>query len=440
MPAVTSAGTPTRVLFVTHSYYEEDPRVRREAEALVAAGMWVDVLGLRKPGAQEREVIDGVHVRRLEVQRHQGAGIGTYLAEYAAFFARAAVVAVRLHARRRYALAQVATLPDPLVFAVAPLRLDGVPVILDLHEAMPEFFRSRFPAASRGPVRAGLLAAERASIGFATRALTVNDALADRLTALGVPPSKVAVVLNSPRSDRFDPGAHPVRPFMADGSLRLVYAGALTPLYQLDVAIRAVALLARGARDPDAGADGITSPGAGTGQRVGPGADASEDQPAAAPLRPLDTTLDLYGRGDAEPMLRDLAARLGVADRIRFHGRIPLEAVAARIAESDAGLAPTRRDEFTDFSLSTKIFEYAAMRKPVIASRLPTVERYFGRDTLAYFEPGDAGSMADAVRGLVDDPEARAASVDAAQARVRELSWEREAARYVALVRKLARP
>ncbi len=400
---MTAARSTPRVLIVTHSYYEEDPRVRRQAEALAAAGLQVDVLGLRQPGATARERIAGVEVYRLPVQRHQGAGIGTYLAEYAAFFAWAAVAAVRLHAHRRYALAQVATLPDPLVFALAPLRLDGLPLLLDLHEAMPEFFRSRFPAAAHGPVRLGLQAAERASIAFATHLLTVNDALGERLIGLGTARSRITVILNSPRSDHFDPAAHPARPFMADGSLRLVYAGALTPLYQLDVAIRALARLVRG----DDGA-------------------------------PLDVVLDLYGRGDAEPLLRQLADAHGVGERVRFHGRIPVEDVAARIAEADVGLAPTRRDPFTDFSLSTKIFEYAAMGKPVVASRLPTVERYFGPDALCYFEPGDPISLAGTLRRLVDEPERRAAAVIAAGQRVRELSWEREAARYVALVRELA--
>ena len=49
--------------------------------------------------------------------------------------------------RRRYAVAQVHSLPDFLVFATMPLRIVGVPVILDLHEAMPELFRidSRAP-------------------------------------------------------------------------------------------------------------------------------------------------------------------------------------------------------------------------------------------------------------------------------------------------------
>ena len=37
------------VCMITHSYYEEDPRVRREAEAVAASGRPVDVLALRRP-------------------------------------------------------------------------------------------------------------------------------------------------------------------------------------------------------------------------------------------------------------------------------------------------------------------------------------------------------------------------------------------------------
>ena len=174
---------------LTHSYYEEDPRVRREAECLAAAGFPVDVFALRQPGAGRQASIDGVAVHRLDVQRHQGAGLGVYLREYLAFFARAALALTRAHRRRRYGLVQVHTLPDFLVGAALPLRLAGVPVLLDLHEAMPEFFRSRFPGASNPIVHRILLLQERESIALATHVQTVNDALAGRLVGLGVRPA-----------------------------------------------------------------------------------------------------------------------------------------------------------------------------------------------------------------------------------------------------------
>ena len=46
-------ATPRRpICMIVHAYYEEDARVRREAETLVAAGWEVDVFGLRRPGEE----------------------------------------------------------------------------------------------------------------------------------------------------------------------------------------------------------------------------------------------------------------------------------------------------------------------------------------------------------------------------------------------------
>ena len=390
------------VAMVVHSYYEEDPRVRREAEAVRASGRQVDVFSLRREADPSDGELNGVRIHRINVQRHQGAGVGTYLREYADFLLRAAVALTRAHGRRRYALVQVHTIPDALVFAALPLRLLGVPVILDMHEAMPEFFRMRFPGASRPAVHRALVLQERASIAMANASITVNDALARRLVDMGVPERKVHVVLNAPVLARFDPGAYPARPFMADGTLRLVYAGALSMVYEVDVALAALASL-RTTR-PD-----------------------------------LRITLDLYGRDFAEVPLRDQAASLGLADAVTFHGRVPLEEVPAALARADVGLAPTRRTEFTDFSLSTKIFEYAAMGKPVVASRLPMVEAMFPAGTVTTYTAGDADALGAALLALVDDAQAREAAIARTSELVAGLAWERVSVPYLELVESLAR-
>lgn len=404
---MTRPTAPVRpVCMVTHSHYEEDPRVRREAESLVAAGIPVLVFGLRWPGEPAAATVDGVELRRLPVQRNQGAGLGTYLVEYLAFLVRAMFAATAAHRRRRFRAIHVHSLPDFLVFAALPLKLAGVPVILDLHEAMPEFFRQRFGARlGEDGIRARLahrllVAQERASIAFAGAVLTVNDALAERLVAGGLRPAKLTVLLNTPSLERWDPARHPVRPFRADGALRLVYAGALTPVYELDVVLRAVAALAR--ERPD-----------------------------------LAVALDCYGRGDSADALAALAADLGVADRVRFHGRIPIADVPAAVAAADVGLAPTSRTEFTDFSLSTKIFEYAALGKPVVASRLPTIARYFGDRALWTYEPGDPDSLAGVLATLADDPDERARRAAAAAERTRELAWDRQVAAYLRVLESL---
>src|SRR6185436_1156116 len=175
-----------------------------------------------------------------------------------------------------------------------------------------------FPRASNPLVHAALRLTERVSIGLATAAVTVNPAMRDRLVTLGTRAEKVGVVANSPSLARFDPRGVARRAFAEDGAVRLVYAGALTPVYEIDVVIDAIAELRR--------------------------------------TRPeLDIGFDVYGRGDAAEPLAERARGRGIADRIVFHGRIPIEDVPLAVSRADIGVAPTRRDPFTDVSLSTKV-------------------------------------------------------------------------------------
>lgn len=390
------------VAMIVHSYYEEDPRLRRQAETLVRAGRPVDVISLRRPGDPPAGSLEGVRITRLDVQRHQGSPIGTYLAEYLAFLGRATLALARAHRRRRYALVSVATPPDFLVAAALPERLAGVPVLLDLHEATPEFFRSRWPGASNALTIGALTVVERLSAAVASRVLSVNEARHERLLAIGLPAAKLDVVRNGPVLARLDPTAHPRRPFMADGILRLAYAGALTPLYGIDDVVTAMAILGR--------------------ERPG-----------------LPVTFALYGRGDQEELLRARAAELGLEDRVTFHGRIALDAVAGALAAADVAISPIRRNRFSEISLSTKVYEGAIMGKPVVAADLPAAKAEFDADMLAWYTPDDPADLARAILKVVDEGAWREGAIVRASARARELSWDNEAPRYVALVEELAR-
>jgi glycosyltransferase involved in cell wall biosynthesis len=390
------------VAMIAHAYYDEDPRVRREAEALTSSGREVDVFALRRLEDPPQGTRRGVRIHRLDVQRRQGAPLRAYLLEYVAFLWLAARALAAAHRRRRYGAVQIHTIPDFLIFAAVPLKLAGVPVILDLHEAMPEFFRSRFPRAANGVTTALLSLQEVVSLRLADAVITVNEPLRERFRNLGVPFERITVVHNSPSVDLFDADRHRRRGFMEDGSLRLVYAGALTPNYELDVLLDAVALIGR--------------------------------------QRPtLSLHLDVYGRGDSELDLRRQAEMLGLDRAVTFHGRVPLEDMAAAIAQVDVGVAPIRRNAQTELSLPTKILEYAAMGKPAVASDLATVSQYLGNDVVASYRAGDPDDLARAFLELVDDPANRTRRLARSMARLDELSWEHEAAVYVALIDRLAR-
>jgi glycosyltransferase involved in cell wall biosynthesis len=398
---VKTFDRPIRVALVTHSVYEEDPRLRREAEAITAAGLDVTVIALHGLEESRETSMDGATIVHLPVGRHQGAGIATYLWEYTAFLFRAGWEVTRRHRRRQFDVVSVASPPDFHVFAALPLRLVGVPVILDLHEATPEFFATRFPRASNGATQALLRFNERVSIWFATVALSVNRSRHERLLRLGYNPAKLRIVANGPSLARFQPSEHPAREFMADGTLRLVYTGGVTPLYALDLAVRAVASLRE--------------------------------------LRPsMPVHFDIFGRGDMEPVLRSLADELGVGDRLTLHGRIPLVDVAGQVAAADIGLSPLIPDPFTEISMPTKALEYAAMGKPSVVADTRAAREHFADSDLGWYTMGDVASMTAAILRFVDDPAARELARAGAQARAIELSWDNEAPAYIELMRALA--
>ena len=345
---------------IVHAYYEEDSRVRREAESLVARGRPVDVFALRRPGDEPTGVVDGVRVHRLDVQRHQGAGLGVYLREYLAS-SRAGRLGgdrgpIGAAATRSSRSTRCRTSSS---FAALPFRLAGVP----LDPRPPRGDAGVLPdAASRGPRTRSSTGSCASRSGCRSRSpdavITVNDALAARSWARR-PAGQVTVVLNSPSLARFDPAAHPARPFMADGVLRLVYTGALTPTYE----VASPSTRSAGSR------------------RTGPS---------------CPSCFDLYGRGDAEPALREQVERLGLGERVRFHGRIPIEDVPAAVAAADIGLAPTRRDPFTDFSASRRRSSSTARwASRSWRPRLPMVERTFPPGPSAAYAPGRRGGPRD---------------------------------------------
>jgi glycosyltransferase involved in cell wall biosynthesis len=389
-----------RACFVLHGYYDEDARARRQAKTLLAAGWQVDAVALRRPGGPPVSIIDGVRVTQLPVARHQGTSAASYAAEYVAFTGAALIAVTRAHRSQRYALIQVSNLPDLLAASAIPTRMVGVPLLLDLKEAMPEFFAERFARLAGGGVLAALRWQERMAVALASHVITVNHALADRLVQRGVDPDTVDVIVNSHDPAVFDPAAHPQRSFREDGVLRLVYAGALTPLYEVEVGIRAIGALRD--RAPE-----------------------------------LRVELDILGRGDRHADLVRLVDELALGGAVRFHGRQPLDTVPRAVARVDVCLALTRLSPYTRLSLSTKLFEYAAMRRPIVATRLPMVDRAFG-DTVLTYVSGDVDGLVAQLLHLMDDPAGRERRVDAAAARANEMSWDIQGKRYREIVESLA--
>jgi glycosyltransferase involved in cell wall biosynthesis len=387
----------SRIVIVAHAAYPTDPRIRRQAEALVRAGNRVDILCLRGAGQPPEEEGDGLRIIRLPVDR-AFTGLAGHLAEYLAFAGIAALRLAREHRRRRYQLVQVATVPDFLVFAAAPLKLSGIPLLLDLHEDMPEFFRDRFATPALRPLLPLVAGMARASAAVADELITVHEPL--RLLAIrrGVPPDKISVVMNSADPRLFDPSRYADRPFMDDGELRVIHHSNLQRIYGQVVLIEAVA-------------------------RIG-------DE--------LRLRVDVYGDGPYRSELEAAIGRTGTADRVHLNGPVPMEELPGLIAGSDVGVVPTLAEPYLQFSLSTKLLEYAAMGITTVASDLATMRAHFTPDAIRYVPAGDPDALAGALRELAADPVAAARLGAEAHRQAADYRWDVQAARYLEIVKRLA--
>lgn len=116
----------------------------------------------------------------------------------------------------------------------------------------------------------------------------------------------------------------------------LLYMGSLSPLWNVELAIRAL--------------------------------------PAIANSIP-DVRLLIAGYGPAEPSLRQLSRELGLKERVKFLGTFAYEALPSILAQADIGITTALPDStFRHYATPLKIIEYMAAGLPVIASRLGQTE------------------------------------------------------------------
>ena len=388
--------TARRVAIVVHAIFPGDPRVRRQSDALMEAGYEVDIICLRQPGEEAEERDGARRTVRLPVNR-TFVGFAGHLAEYLAFTAIAGWALAREHRRRRYDLVQVATVPDFLAFAALPEKLAGVPLLLDLHEDMPEFFRDRFTAPLLRPLLPIVTAATRASAALADRLITVHERLRRLAIQRGVAPDRISVVMNGADGRLFDPERFPRRPFMADGELRLVHHSNLQRLYGLDRAVRGQALLPPG----------------------------------------LTWRLDAYGDGPWRGPIERAIAETATAGRVTLHGRVPIDDLPQVLAAADIGLVPSLKEPYLEYSLSTKLLELAAMGVPTIASDLATFRDHFTDAALRYVDGAEPAALARAVEALVADPGAAEAMGQEARRQAGPYGWDVQRDRYLAVVETL---
>ena len=406
LPSATASSKPRlagkRAGMVVFSLYPADPRPRRAADALRKEGMQVDLICEGDADSPKRENIDGLEILRIPVRHHRG-GFSSYAYQYAAFISYSAAILAWRSLRGRYDLIYVHNMPDILVMSAMIPRLLGAKVILDQHDPMPELMKTIFNMAEKSVGVRVIRRLEKWSMARADLVITVNLACKRIFSERSCRAEKIGVVMNSPDGSIFPyraASSYPVR--TPDQPLVVMYHGSLVERNGLELAVDALARIRK-------------------------------NVPAIE--------LRVYGR--STPYLEQVMAKvhkLDLDNHVRYRGPKTLEELVHEIQACHVGIVPNQRNTFTDINTPTRIFEYLALGKPVIAPSTPGIQDYFDPKSLLFFDSGSAEQLAEKIEYVASHAGEAAAIAERGQQIYLAHTWQQEKETLVNLVAGLIEP
>ncbi len=379
-----------RVAMVTYSCYPYDPRPRRALNALVEEGANVDLICLAGNNAPRREVLKGISVLRVPLTHQRGGAFG-YAYQYGLFILISAIIFAMRSLVQPYDLVYVHNMPDILVLSSLIPKTFGAKVVLDQHDPMPELMKTIFRASEESKSVRLLKLLEKWSIAQTDLVITVNLACKKIFSSRSCAPEKIAVVMNAPDGSIFPFRAVRARPVASPSQEKpfvIMYHGSIVERNGLDIAIDAV-----------------------------------------EQVRNVVPSAELRVFGGSTPFLESMKDRVrerNLGESVRFLGQKSLEEIVKEIEECDLGVIPNHYNAFTEINTPTRIFEYLALGKPVIAPTTSGIKDYFSNASLLFFEPGNPADLAREIEYAYNHPQEVLEIAKRGQQIYLEHTWEYE--------------
>lgn len=396
--AVRAAAGGRVLMLLENNAYPQDTRVRHEAEALSAAGYQVTVISPARRGQRWREVIDGVGVYRYPAPRESSGAIG-YLFEYGYSMVAMFLLSVLVYFREGFDVIHTANPPDTLVLVAAGYKLLGKRFVYDHHDLVPELYN----AMGRGNrlVYRVLLMLEKLSLRWADLVIATNQSYKALEMQRGqVPEDRISVVRNAPDLIGRHAG-EPDQAVRSRGKTIIGYLGVMGFQDGVDYLLRAMHHLVHD-------------------------------------LGRTDAFLVLIGGlGGARSSLKQLATDLRLDDYVWFTGWVSDADLLRYVASADICADPDPSNPFNDRSTMTKMMEYMAHAKPIVAFDLPE-HRVTAQGAAVYVGGNDERGFARALAELMDDPARREAMGEFGYRRVTTaLNWRHSAENLVSAYQRL---
>lgn len=386
-----------KILMVVYSYFPQDVRPRREAEALINSGYTVDIICLRLPDQTKFERIYGVNTYRVNVSKSRSSR-RKYIFLYASFFIRSFFLLNRLYLKNRYSAIHVHNMPDFLVFLSVIPKIFGTKVILDLHDPTPEMLMTKYAEDKDSGLTKLLKWQEKISIKFAHKIITTNKSFLDRFISRGCPPDKISIVMNSPQDSIFNKFINKSEEKTDEKKYVVMYHGIIINRYGFEELLNAINSL--------------------------------KDKIPGLELR-------VYGIGEDLPIFLEMVQKLNLENIVKYFGQVPIEKIVETIPDCDVGIIPNRLTPFTKINFPTRIFEYLHMKKPVVVPRTQGISDYFDEESIFYFNAGDAGNLAEVIFKVYTDPDGTLEVVNKGYKIYQNYKWEHQSQNLIKIYKEL---
>ena len=387
------------IAMVAYTEYMTDPRVKRAAESLAAAGYNIDIYVLSETGRPKYEELKKVNIIRLKEVQYRGKTNLAYIASYLRFFFTLLTLFMSSENRRKYKLIHIHNMPDFLVFTAIIPKLFGAKIILDIHDTMPELYKTKFRSILANIAFFILLIEEKFSAWFADRVFAVHIPQKNFIvTNHKIPEDKIMVITNFADKDILVPRKRDETE-SKDEIFRLFYHGTIANRFGLDIVLKGLK-------------------------------EVVKVHPAIK--------FSIYGKGDGERDLHSYIKLNGLQEIVSMHDSVPLEDIPSLANNADLGIVCYRNtDEATQLMLPLKLMEYISMEIPVLAVRNKAISYYFGENDLEYYESDNSESFAAKLILLIENPELLSKSVLKIKELNKKYNWETEKQKYLGVIREM---
>lgn len=150
---------------------------------------------------------------------------------------------------------------------------------------------------------------------------------------------------------------------------------------------------------------------------------------AAKILIDEDIIFNIIGQGQEHAKMRSLAQELGVVEKLNFIPTQPLASLPGFISEADICLGIFGDTDKAARVIPNKIYECAAMRKPIITADTPAIRELFDQDSISLCAPHNPEDLARKIIKLKENAEKRKSLADnslvvMSRINYQKLGWE----------------